>query len=163
MSNVLRTSMPPKEWGCVQEQLPALPPELLEPIARLALEAAGGDVRAWARLSLVSTGFRDAIRGGRPIPRRAPVWSSRVRAVRHPDSAHCTPCWPGCKWRYHWLCMLMHKSSTTWRNAGGLRTMERSVWASGREAVRAASDLVCHGLLCCGMQGARCAWISRSR
>ena len=43
-----------------------LPPELLEPIARLALEAAGGDIRAWARLSLVSTGFRDAIRGGRP-------------------------------------------------------------------------------------------------
>ena len=40
-----------------------LPPELLEPIARMALEAEGGDVRAWARLSLVGTAWRDALRG----------------------------------------------------------------------------------------------------
>ena len=61
-----------------EEQLPALPPELMEPIARLALEAAGGDVRAWARLSLVSTVFRDAVRGQ---PRRSRTQSDLCRSL----------------------------------------------------------------------------------
>ena len=46
-----------------QDELPCLPPELLERIARLALEAEGGDVRTWARLSLVSTAWRHTLRG----------------------------------------------------------------------------------------------------
>ena len=76
----------------MQEQLPALPPELLEPIARLALEAAGGDVRVWARLSLVNTAFREAVRGGRSAlrsPCRYLPSSGRVQtSTRSPCHHH---------------------------------------------------------------------------
>ena len=68
----------------MQEQLPALPPELLERVARLALEAAGGDVREWARLSLVSAAFRAAIRGGQPGPVGAVFGARLTRRVWRP-------------------------------------------------------------------------------
>ncbi len=46
-------------------QLPALPPELMERIARAALAVEGADMRAWARLSLVCRTWRESLRGAR--------------------------------------------------------------------------------------------------
>ena len=47
----------------VAAEPPQLPADVLEIIARATLLAEGGDVHAWARLSLVNSVFRDALHG----------------------------------------------------------------------------------------------------
>lgn len=46
-------------------QLPYLPPEVMDCVARAALHAEGGTAEAWVRLSLVCHTWRDSLRGAR--------------------------------------------------------------------------------------------------